>query len=136
MSEITIEGINYLLPKGIKAPKKSSHRLPKQWTQFFYYRDRTKTEIADSKIKCDSEITSRLDYCVDTFYRISCIEDDYFDFFFKLKPGVEKIVIKKNNRFKEKNFKIKAKKLLRNPLPDYKENYKYDDKGRVIVSFR
>ena len=141
MSNIQIKNEKYHVPDELKTAIKSKHRNPKTWCKFYWYRDRTKQEVDQNKIKQDKVITSRLDYCRDTFYKISAMsaQDEYFDYFFKLKPHLDKTVVKKNERFKKESFNPQApfKKRREKSWKDkpYPSNYEYTDDGKVIVRF-
>tara|TARA_Y100001963_G_scaffold157069_1_gene252259 strand:+ start:1694 stop:2119 length:426 start_codon:yes stop_codon:yes gene_type:complete len=140
MSSIKLNKESYHVPDNLKTAVKSKHRNPKNWTKFYWYRDRTRTEVKADKVKEDKVITSRLDYCKNTFYKISAMssQDEYFDYYFKLKDNVDKVVVKKNNRYKDPEFNpnnpLKKKRI------DWRDNsypskYDYSDDGKIIVRF-
>ena len=142
MTTIQIKNEKYHVPEDLKTAIKSSHRNPKSWCKFYWYRDRTKHEIDKNLIKQDKVITSRLDYCKNTFYKISAMsaQDEYFDYFFKLKDNITKTVVKKNERFTNpRNLggvcgRIRRKKKWKD-VECYNRPYKYTDDGRIIVTF-
>ena len=66
-------------------------------------------------------------------------QDEYFDYYFKLKDNLDKTVIKKNERFKNHSFNPQAPYRKKRPKSwrdiHYPSNYEYTDDGKVIVRF-
>jgi len=139
MSIITINEDNYLLPKDVI--KNHKHRNKNNWVKMWFFKDRKRTEIEKNYIHVDKEITSKLEYQKNVFYKMSQLsfEDEHFDYFFKLKDEcTKKNIIKKNSRFK-KVLPTKKKKALcmHNEYNYYKKSYTIDPAdGRFIVTFQ
>ena len=138
MTTIQIKNEKYHVPDDLKTAVKSSHRNPKTWCKFYWYRDRTKQEVNEYSIKHDKVITSRLDYCRNTFYKISAMsqQDEYFDYFFKLKDNIDKTIVKKNERFSNPRNLLNINKKPKSWKDiDYKSNHKCTADGKIIVTF-
>ncbi len=100
---LDLENKNYMyVPDEYLDSVKHKHRKPGKWSKFYFYRNRTKTEVSIDNIKSDFEITSSLEYQQDIFYKLSHLSDSdcTFDYFYKLKTDIPNIIFKKNNRYK------------------------------------
>jgi hypothetical protein len=132
-----INGENYEIPDNIKC-KPHKHREEHKWISLWFYRQRRKTLVLPDQVKCDKIITSKLEYQKDTFYMMSQMseEDQYFNYYFRLKDKVkDKNLVKKNGRFKKINPKNKAKKI-KHLWKDYKAKpHEIDEDGKYIVRF-
>ena len=60
---LDLENKNYMyVPDEYLDSVKHKHRKPGKWSKFYFYRNRTKTEVSLDNIKSDFEITSSLEY--------------------------------------------------------------------------
>ncbi|MHA1542455.1 MAG: hypothetical protein ACTSQH_05740 [Candidatus Hodarchaeales archaeon] len=133
MDEYEIEGLKALsvyCPKHIIQKYKHKHSKDKDWTRFYYYKNKKRLEVLPENIEYDFEVSSTLAYSKHVFYKMTTMSnsDPFFDFYFKLKPTLPKIVVKSSNRKSEK-LKPHWKSP---PIPPRKI---CPDTGRVIVTF-
>ena len=121
----------YIIPEGLNLnPHK--HRDAKNWVALWFYKGRHKSMVLADQLESDKIITSKLEYQKNIFYKMSSMsnEDEYFDYFFKLKDGSPNNLVKKNNRYKKTNPRKKKK------YNDYQAKpYKRDKDGKFIVTF-
>ena len=92
----------YIIPEGLNLnPHK--HRDAKNWVALWFYKGRHKSMVLADQLESDKIITSKLEYQKNIFYKMSSMsnEDEYFDYFFKLKDGSPNNLVKKNNRYKK-----------------------------------
>ena len=119
--------------------KSHKHRLPDEWVSLWFYKNRKKTEIENENLKSDKEITSKLEYNINTFYKMTALseDDDFFDYYYRLKPKVDKgNIMKKNNRYTKGGKK--KKKSVKNNVEEYGKNipHEWTDDGKIIVRFK
>jgi hypothetical protein len=95
------EGKNVYIPNEL-FNQSHIHRKKEQWVRLWFYKNRKKYEVKPNEIQMDYDITSKLEYQKGTFYKISQLshDDNYFDYYYKLKTGLPKDIFKKNNRYK------------------------------------
>jgi len=120
---------------------KRKHRKRDKWVRLWFFKDRRKTQIPKKQVSSDLEITSKLEYQIGTFYKISQLSSDdyYFDYYYKLKEGLPPDIFKKNNRFKtplsdatRKNRVPRGCKYIGKPL---EKTYEIDENGKYVVRF-
>ena len=136
---LTINDVRYYIPNYV-FEKAHKHRLPDEWITLWFYKKRQRTKIDKEFIKSDKEITSKLEYNRNTFYKMTTLseDDDHFDYFYRLKPTVkEGNILKKNNRY------TKRGRLRKNALKADVTAYGYGvplevdkETGKSIVHFR
>ena len=82
-------------------------------------KDRRRQVVSSANIDYDYEVSSTLNYNKRTFYKITAMsmKDGYFDYYFKLKPHLPYVVVKKSNR-NHRDVELK-------PLPTSTENGKF-----------
>tara|TARA_R110000765_G_scaffold247408_4_gene349345 strand:+ start:380 stop:793 length:414 start_codon:yes stop_codon:yes gene_type:complete len=126
---IEIDGKTYLLPMEV-LDKNHIHRKKKKWVSMWFYKNRKKTRVYKTETKDDLIITSKLEYQKGIFYKMSQLsaEDNCFDYFYKLKEGVPKNIVKKNQRYKVKKYNNKAWRNIPHKAPEIKD-------GKFIVYF-
>ena len=134
-----INGENYIVPAKINK-KRHTHRNPQNWVSLWFYKDRKKTRVLEPlDVVSDKVITSKLEYQKDIFYKMSQMseEDEFFDYYFKLKHVIkDKNIVKKNNRYKKGNPRNKYNKNS-NKWREYNTTpLLRDASGRVILIFR
>jgi hypothetical protein len=130
-----INGENYLIPPNIKLDL-HKHRNEKNWVSLWFFKNRKKTKIDPSSIKCDKIITSKLEYQSNIFYKMSQMSDEdmHFNYYFRIKDDLKKKnIIKKNSRYKKGHPTYKNKRI--------KDEYKspplqMDKDGKYIVTFQ
>lgn len=132
-----INGENYKIPASLKCnPHK--HRDKNNWVALWFYKNRKKTEVLPDQVKVDKVITSKLEYQKDIFYKMSQMseEDEYFDYYFRLKDKIrDKNLVKKNNRYKKGHPANKFGK--KNKWKEYKGlPHERDENGKFIVRFQ
>tara|TARA_R110000803_G_scaffold101544_4_gene169480 strand:- start:267 stop:671 length:405 start_codon:yes stop_codon:yes gene_type:complete len=126
---IEIGGNSFLLPDDV-ITKTHKHRKKDKWVSMWFYKDHKKNRVFKKDIKDDFIITSKLEYQKGIFYKMSQLsaEDDCFDYYYKLKDGVSKNIVKKNQRYKVCNAK-------RNAWKDQKPSPERTEEGSYVVSF-
>ncbi len=110
MDEYEIEGLKELsvyCPKHIIQKYKHKHSKEKEWTRFYYYKNKKRVEIMPNNVEYDYEVCSTLAYNKNVFYKMTTMSnsDTFFDYYFKLKPKLPKVVIKSSNRKSERTKK-------------------------------
>ena len=130
------EGKLVYIPNELFVPKRK-HRKKDKWVRLWFYKDRRKMSVSKKNLGVDIEITSKLEYQTDTFYKISQLsaDDYYFDYFYKLKTGLPTDIFKKNNRFKTPISDARKKSKLSWKDPPAEKAYPLNDKGEYVVTF-
>jgi len=135
----TINGENYIVPAKINK-KQHIHRRPDNWVSLWFYKNRKKTRVLEPlDVVSDKVITSKLQYQKDIFYKMSQMseEDEFFDYYFKLKHKIQKKnIVKKNNRYKKGNPRTKYNKNSYQWREYKRKPFIRDASGRVILEFR
>ena len=100
----------------------------------WFYKTRRKTQVLPNEVQDDFIITSKLEYQKNTFYKLTqlSLEDDSFDYYYRLKDEVPSNIVKKNSRYK------KLKKRPKAHWRDYKQKpHEIDEEtGKFIVRFQ
>ena len=131
---MVINGNTYLIPNEIlEIKKKQRHRKKNKWCNLYFFKNRKKIAVDEHNVKDDLVITSALQYQRNTFYKMSSIskEDDTFDYYYKLKMGTPKNIIKRKSRNGIKNRGNNWRKI-NNGFIDKKRKTK---DGKFIVTF-
>ena len=114
-------------PKNIILKYNHKHQDAQNWTRFYYYKNKKKIAVPPENIDYDYEVSSTLAYNKNVFYKMVTMSDSdvFFDYYFKLKPSLPKIVVKRTNRKTQrlKNIEFDL------PEPEITKN------GKVIVRF-
>jgi len=130
---ILINGKIYIIPPNVLR-KTHKHRVKRNWVNMWFYKTRRKTQVLPNEVQDDFIITSKLEYQKNTFYKISqlSLDDDSFDYYYRLKDEVPTDIVKKNCRFK------KPKKSSKPHWRDYqrKEHEVCETTGKFIVRFQ
>jgi hypothetical protein len=133
-----IDNQHYLIPKEV-LNKSHKHRKKDNWVKLWFYKNRKITEVKKEHVKIDKQITSKLEYQKNVFYKMTQIsyEDDCFDYYFKLKDDFrKKNIVKKNSRFKNQIPNTNKKALSLHNDYCYKKPYRVcPETGKFIVSF-
>jgi len=119
--------IKVYCPKEIVAKYKHKHTKEKDWTRFYYYKEKKCQVVSPENIQYDYEVTSTLAYNKNVFYKMTTMsnQDTFFDYYFKLKDDLPKIVVKKSNRHSQRTIR---KKLTTN-------EYERSPCGKFICRF-
>jgi len=134
---MTIDGVKYYIPNRIME-KQHKHRINNEWVTLWFYKNRRQFTTIKKDVKIDKEITSKLEYKRDTFYKMTTLseEDPHFDYFFKLKEEIKTgNVVKRNGRF-TRTGQRKGISLNRKHEYGYGKKYEYAENGKVILKFR
>ena len=107
MDEYEIEGLKALgvyCPKHIIQKYKHKHQKSQEWTRFYYYKNKRRVIVGAENLAYDYEVSSTLAYNKNVFYKMTTMSesDTFFDYYFKLKPELPKVVIKSSNRKSER----------------------------------
>jgi len=121
-------------PKEVVAKYNHKHQnqAKNAWTRFYYYKDKKRHAVGKENLDYDYEVSSTLAYNKNVFYKMTTMsnQDTFFDYYFKLKNDLPKIVVKKSNRKgksdRTKNVKEKIKKIT---------EYELSDDGKFICRF-
>ncbi len=94
------------------------HSNPENWVRFYYYKQKKPFLVPRSNIRYEAEVTSTNSLHKHTFYKMSFLSksDPYYDYYYKLKENIDKVIVLENQRVQsKKNFKtIKAPPPERN----------------------
>ena len=120
-------------PKEVVAKYKHKHTKEKDWTRFFYYKSKRRHFVSPTNIEYDYEVSSTLAYNKNVFYKMTTMsnQDTFFDYYFKLKNELQKIVVKKSNRLGNSQ-RTSTKTLLSKPLHEYNVS----EDGKFICHFK
>jgi len=126
----TLSDLKVYCPPEIVAKYNHKHNNPKNWSRFYYYRNKKKTLVPNNNIEYDYEVSSTLAYNKNVFYKMTTMshDDNFFDYYFKLKPDLPKCVIKKSNRFNKVQKRMTIKKFDIN-------DFDRSDDGKFILRF-
>jgi len=88
--------------------------------------------VGKDNIDYDYEVSSTLAYNKNVFYKMTTMsnQDTFFDYYFKLKNDLPKIVVKKSNR-KGRSERIRIK----NEIIKKKTDYEISDDDKFICRF-
>ena len=118
-------------PKEVVAKYNHKHQNQKNWTSFYYYKDKKRHAIGKENLDYDYEVSSTLAYNKNVFYKMTTMsnQDTFFDYYFKLKNDLPKIVVKKSNR---KGKSDRTKNVKESNLP---KKYEISEDGKFICRF-
>jgi len=116
-------------PKYIIQKYNHKHAAGDNWTRFYYYKRKKRYAVPPENIDFDYEVSSTLAYNKNTFYKMTTMSnsDTFFDYYFKLKSELPKIVIKSSNR--------KSKNQLNKISFPQSDLHELTSTGQVIVKF-
>lgn len=119
-------------PKEVVAKYNHKHQKDKDWTRFYYYKDKKRHAVGKDNIDYDYEVSSTLAYNKNVFYKMTTMsnQDTFFDYYFKLKNDLPKIVVKKSNR-KGRSERT----LIKNEIIKKKTDYEMSEDGKFICRF-
>jgi hypothetical protein len=128
---ILLNNLKIFCPPNIVAKYKHKQQAPKEWTRFYYYKNKKRQIVSNENVDYDYEVSSTLNYNKNTFYKMTTMSscDGYFDYYFKLKDHLPNVVVKKSNRH---NKTEKTKKMT---TPFEKPPYELDKDGKFILRF-
>lgn len=114
-----------------------THHEPESWINLWFYKDRKKNKVYAQDVKCDYEITSKLEYKADTFYKLSQLSsgDNTFDYYYRLKSGLPTDIFKKNNRYKAPKVGQQIKPKRNSWKHSTDKIYDVNTDGKFVVSF-
>jgi|TARA_E500000318_G_C3535674_1_gene202451 hypothetical protein len=136
---IWINGKKYICPNEV-IEHSHKHHTPGKWTTMWFYKNKQRTKISPEEVKEDLVITSKNEYQIGIFYKMSAVSkaDDCFDYYFRLKEGVAHNIIKVNKKYKSdtKNYnnKNRNRKKVECPKIDISQ-YERTKDGKFIVVF-
>lgn len=95
-----LDNLKIYCPPEIVAKYSHKQNNPKEWTRFYYYKQKRRYIIPKENIQYDYEVSSTLNYNKNVFYKMTSMSssDGYFDYYFKLKDNLPNVVVKKSNR--------------------------------------
>jgi hypothetical protein len=116
-------------PKYIIQKYNHKHAAGDNWTRFYYYKRKKRYAVPPCNVDFDYEVSSTLAYNKSVFYKMSTMSnsDTFFDYYFKLKPELPKIVIKSSNR--------KTKNQLNKICFPAADNHQFSSDGKILVKF-
>ena len=91
-------------------------------------------QVGNENIEFDYEVSSTLAYNKNVFYKMTTMsnQDGFFDYYFKLKNNLPKLVVKKSNRKNQSNRTKNIKEVGTNPtLPPI-----CPESGKFICHFK
>ena len=109
------------------------HQNQKNWTRFYYYKDKKRHAVGKDNIAYDYEVSSTLSYNKNVFYKMTTMsnQDGFFDYYFKLKNNLPKIVVKKSNRKNKSDRTKNVKEVSVRELPEV-----CPETGKFICRFK
>jgi len=109
------------------------HINSKNWTRFYYYKDKKRHAVGKENISYDYEVSSTLSYNKNVFYKMTTMsnQDGFFDYYFKLKNNLPKIVVKKSNRKNKSDRTKNVKEVSVKELPEV-----CPETGKFICRFK
>jgi len=115
-------------PKYIIQKYKHKHQNEEQWTRFYYYKDKKRLNVPPLNMDYDYEVSSTLAYNKNVFYKMTTMSnsDTFFDYYFKLKSDLPKVVVKSSNRKSQRLKSLKAPEEPRELTED----------GKFVVRFQ
>tara|TARA_R110000796_G_scaffold90169_5_gene193942 strand:+ start:5041 stop:5448 length:408 start_codon:yes stop_codon:yes gene_type:complete len=128
---ILLNNLKIFCPANIVTKYKHKQQKPKEWTRFYYYKNKKRNIVTHENIEYDYEVSSTLNYNKNTFYKMTTMSssDGYFDYYFKLKDHLPNVVVKKSNRH---NTTEKTKQMVK---PFQSTPYEIDSNGKFVVRF-
>jgi len=107
------------------------HHANTDWVNLWFYKDKVKIPVLETDIKCDHEVTSKLMYQKNTFYKLTAMSDSDpdFEYYYKVRSGAPKNIFKKNKR----GNKVKR---LKNSWREQPIAYTINSDNKFVVSFR
>lgn len=139
MSQIIwINGKKYKCPNEI-IENSHKHHTPGKWSTMWFYKNKQKTKIHPEQVKEDLVITSKNEYQLGIFYKMSAVSraDDCFDYYFRLKENVPINIVKINKKYKSdtKNYtnKNRSRKRFECPKIDITKYERTKDGSFVVV---
>ena len=116
-----LKNLKIYCPPSLITKYSHKHKIPNDWIRFYYYKNKQRKECGPDNIAFDYEVSSMSS------------DDNYFDYFFKLKADLPKCVVKKCNRY-GKSEKQKKMKMAdwRNPPKNPPE---ISDDGKFVCRF-
>lgn len=108
-----LKNLKIYCPPSLITKYSHKHKIPNDWIRFYYYKNKQRKECGPNDIAFDYEVSSTLNYKKNVFYKMTTMssDDNYFDYFFKLKGDLPKCVVKKCNRYGRSE---KQKKFVKN----------------------
>jgi hypothetical protein len=108
-----------------------NHSVKSDWSNLWFYKNKIKYPVKPGNIKHDYEITSRLSYQKDTFYKLTTMSasDPDFEYFYKLRTGAPKNIFKKNKRG------LHGKKRLNDDWKNQPRSYTLNSDQKFVVEF-
>jgi len=116
-------------PKYIIQKYKHKHANASDWTRFYYYKAKQKILVAPENLDYDYEVSSTLAYNKNVFYKMTTMSnsDTFFDYYFKLKSELPKVVVKSSNRRSLRHLNLKYK--------EREQEREFTKDGKLIVRF-
>lgn len=136
-----LKNLKVYCPPGIITKYSHKHKLPEEWVRFYYYKDKVKTAVKPENLGYDYEVSSTLNYRKDVFYKMTTMSqtDEYFDYYFKLKPDLPQTIVKqcnkKENGNPRKHTLKKRGKLIYDWKNPPKKPHEMDEDGKFIIHF-
>ena len=126
-----LNNLKIFCPPNIVTKYSHKQQAPKDWTRFYYDKNKKRHLVKPENIDYDYEVSSTLNYNKYVFYKMTTMsnQDGYFNYYFKLKDNLPNVVIKKSNRH---NKSEKTKSFVNNMKVS---DYETDKNGKFIVRF-
>ena len=109
------------------------HHENSEWTNLWFYRNKTRIPVEREHLKYDYEVTSKLSYQKDTFYKLTTMSasDPVFEYFYKIRSDADSNIFKKNKRYK----KLRATKIRKDQWRNQPRSYTVNSNGKFTVGF-
>ena len=112
----------------------TKHHSNGEWTDLWFYKDKVRVPVEEGNVKHDFEVTSKMSYQKNTFYKLTTMSasDPDFEYFYKIRSGTSSNLFKKNKRFK----KLRATKLRKDQWKNQPRSYIVNSNNKFVVSFQ
>jgi hypothetical protein len=109
------------------------HQETCEWVNLWFYKQKVRIPVKQEQVKYDYEITSKLSYQKDTFYKLTTMSasDPVFEYFYKIRSDTDSNIFKKNKRYK----KLRATKLRKDQWKNQPRSYTVNSNNKFIVNF-
>ena len=121
--KIILDSLGIYIDEAIIKKYSRSVTHPAEWSRFYYYRNKKRTEVKTSQVLTDLQVSSTNLLHRGTFYKMTHLSNDdlFFDYYYKLKDTIGTCVVKKTRR-------LNKKLVVTNPLP-----HERNTKGQFVI---
>ncbi len=102
--KIILDSLGIYIDEAIISKYSRQVTHPSEWSRFYYYRNKKRTDVKKSQILTDLQVSSTNLLHRGTFYKMTHLSNDdlFFDYYYKLKDTIGTCVVKKTRRLNKK----------------------------------